>query len=74
MACRIGITTNEAERKQHWEREHPTLRDWRIVGHHNSKLAAQQQETQLAAQYRCVSWQGGAGPEVGDWVVYYFAY
>ena len=74
MACRIGITTNEAERRQDWEREYPTLRNWRIVGSHGSKSEAQQQENQLAAKHNCDSSPGGAGPEIGNWVVYYFEY
>ena len=31
MVKRVGITTDPEERRQHWENEHPSLRQWKIV-------------------------------------------
>ena len=74
MACRIGITTDEVGRRQYWEGVHPTLSNWQILSRHRSKSEAQQQENLLAVKYGCVSSPGGAGPEIGNWAVYYFKY
>ena len=75
MGCRIGITTNEAERKQYWERVHPTLRNWEILSRHRSKSAAQHQENLLAEKHGCDASPGGDDSDIDDiWVVYYFAY
>lgn len=74
MPCRIGITTNPGERKRHWEGQHPTLRNWEILGRHSTKSEAQAAETRLARQYGCQASPGGDGPEHADWVVYKFDY
>ena len=31
MVKRVGITTDPEERRQHWENEHPSIRQWKIV-------------------------------------------
>ena len=41
MACRIGITTDLASRKAHWESVHPTLRDWQIMAEPTNRANAQ---------------------------------
>ncbi len=74
MACRIGITTNEAERKKDWEAQHPRLRNWTILSRHGSKTAAQREETAQAKRRGCVSQAGGAGSEYASWSVYYFEF
>ena len=73
MACRVGITTNPGERRRHWESEHPTLRNWEILGRYKTKSDAQEAETKFAAHYGCHSSPGGADAS-GDWVVYKFDY
>lgn len=74
MPCRVGITTNPEERKQHWQNQHPTLRNWQILATYPTKSQAQQRETQEAASRGCQASPGGAGPEVATWSVYYFDY
>ena len=74
MACRIGITTDQQERRQYWRSRHPSLRNWRILETLFSKTSAQQAETRLSQQHGCVASPGGAGPEYATWYVYYFEY
>ena len=74
MACRIGITTDPERRKKQWQEKHPDLRDWKILGVHRTKSAAQAQETAEAKRRGCVSGPGGSGPAVATWHVYYFRY
>jgi len=74
MACRIGITTNPGERKRYWEGQHRNLRNWTILSRHRTKTAAQAAETLEARRRRCQASPGGAGPEQGNWAVYYFEY
>ncbi len=74
MACRIGITTNPSERRRAWEREHPRLYGWEILGRYSTKSAAQAAEYRLAAQHGCESSPGGAGQENDNWRVYKFHY
>ena len=59
-------------RKQHWEREYPGLRNWKIEGVHPTKSIAQEAETRLAHFKDCVSSHGGDGPEYATWSVYSF--
>ena len=74
MACRVGITTDPDERRQHWESIYPDLRNWTIVGTFGTKSAAQDLETRHARQHGCDSHPGGAGPEHGNWSVYHFEF
>ena len=74
MACRIGITTDLQERKRFWQRRHPYLRDWYIIGMHFSKTSARQQENRYVAQRGCVTFPSGDGPEIARWYVYHFEY
>lgn len=74
MACRIGITRTPERRKKEWQEEHSDLQEWKILGVHPTKSAAQAQETAEAKRLGCVSSPGGSGPEVATWHVYYFRY
>ena len=74
MACRIGITTDEARRRGEWEAKYPSLRNWRALHHCTTKTEAQRLETSLARDQGCESSPGGDGPENGNWVVYRFDY
>ena len=75
MTCRIGITTDQSERQRYWKNQHPrTFKNWKILRTVKSKKLAQQLETLEAKRLGCVAHPGGPGPEVGDWVVYYFEY
>ena len=73
MACRVGITTDPEERKRHWQRQHPNLYNWEILGTHSTKAAAQAHENHAARASRCVSAPGGADAD-GVWSVYRFYY
>ena len=74
MPCQVGITTDPGRRRQEWERERPTLRNWRILSQHQTKTAAQQAENREARARGCNSGAGGDGPERAAWSVYYFDY
>ena len=74
MPCRIGISMDPDRRLREWERAHPTLRNWRILGCFDSKSAAQAQESLLAHKYNCTAFPGGVGQEVAKWYVYYFEF
>ena len=71
--CRVGMTTNLMERKQHWQNKHPDLWGWEIFGPYNYREDAQEKENELAKKYNCVSHQGGRDPyEIFPWYVYMF--
>lgn len=74
MACRIGITTDLASRKAHWESVHPTLRDWQIMAGPTNRANAQALETQLAREHNCEAHPGGDEPDnaLAQWYVYGF--
>ena len=74
MACRIGITTDVAERRAHWLRQHPRMTNWQVLEVHNTRTAAQAAETRLASRYNCQAHAGGGGAERAQWSVYYFQY
>ena len=74
MACRVGMTTNPEERKQYWKSRHPDLWNWQILGHYEYKKDAQAAEIAIADKYGCISFPGGDGPEIADWIVYGFQY
>ena len=72
MACRVGITTDPARRKQEWESKYSTLRNWRIVSEHGSKSEAQEVENRIEDACGCDAHHGGDGPENAYWYVYVF--
>lgn len=76
MACRIGITTDLKVRKAYWNSQHPTLKDWQILGGPTTKADAQEIETQLAKQHSCTAHPGGDDPDIASakWYVYGFNY
>ena len=74
MACRVGITQNPQERRLYWSTQHPSLRNWQLLGQYNTKSAAQRAEEHEARVRGCVAHPGGAGPEYSTWHVYYFEY
>ena len=76
MACRIGMTTNVEERKQHWQSMHSTLYGWKVLGTYNSKAEAQQAENKFARQHDCIASPGGGSDEYdyATWYVYKFDY
>ena len=71
MACRVGMTTDLAERKRYWQSIYPTLRDWGSEGPY-TKSRAQSRENQLAAAWGCDAHPGGSGSDYIDWHVYWF--
>ena len=56
MACRIGITTDGAKTKAHWQLKHPTVK-WKILGTLNSRTDAQIRGQELAEQLKCAEYQ-----------------
>ena len=62
MACRVGITTDPARRKEEWKRRYPSLRKWRILSTHSTKRAAQERERLEARERGCRAHHGGEGP------------
>ena len=74
MRCRIGITTNPDERRAYWRSQHRTLNNWTILGAYPTRSQAQRAETMEAARRGCEAHQGGGGPEVATWYLYYFTY
>lgn len=76
MACRVGMTTDLSQRKQYWQRVHPDLHGWEILGCYNNKVEAQKAENSFAQRYGCVSGKGGDDPERSGltWYVYRFFY
>lgn len=74
MPCQIGITTDPDRRKQEWQQERPTLRNWQVLETHRTKTAAQAAEVRLANQQGCNYGTGGGGQEVATWYVYRFDY
>ena len=74
MACRVGITTDEAARKQYWQGKHTNFRRWQIISTHRTKTAAQVAETKRAREHGCKSHPGGGGEERATWKVYHFFY
>ncbi len=73
MPCRVGITTNLAQRRAYWENQVIGLSDWRTLGTYNNKADAQAHETRHAASYGCQAHAGGADA-AGTWSVYKFDY
>ena len=74
MSCRIGISTEPLSRLAYWEREHPSLQNWEILGRYSNKSRAQRAETALARQHGCNAHPGGGGSEYATWYVYHFTY
>ena len=76
MACRVGITTDPEKRKRDWEREHPSLRNWRILASGLTKKEAQNLETRLAKEQGCKNHPGGRNTDdpTKPWSVYRFEY
>jgi len=74
MACRIGITTDPDRREKEWKREHPSLRNWKILGRSKNKSVAQKAETLLARKFGCDAAPGGPNDEDDIWYVYKFDY
>ena len=73
MPCRIGISTNPAERQKYWEGRVQGLKDWRIISHHPTRGQAQAAESSYARRHGCKSSPGGAAAR-GQWYVYHFDY
>jgi hypothetical protein len=75
MACRIGITTDLQSRKAYWKRQHPTLKNWKVITSKPLRREkAQAIETHLANQHGCQAHHGGNDPDSPWWFVYYFEY
>lgn len=74
MGCRIGITTDLATRKAHWELVYRGMQNWQVLAGPLSKAQAQAEETRLAGQYGCEAHAGGDDPDVPglSWYVYGF--
>ena len=77
MACRVGMTTNLADRERYWRSVHRNLTGWQVLsGPHYSREDAQAEEDRLAKQYGCIASGGGADPSdpYAKWYVYGFDY
>lgn len=73
MPCRVGITTDPERRKKEWESQVVGLKNWRILGTHSTRKAAQDHEDRYARQHNCEAHHGGADAS-GPWHVYRFDY
>ncbi len=59
MKCRVGITTNLADRKAYWKKKYPNMRNWKPVGPFASRKAAQAWEDRQP----CEKSGGGRDPD-----------
>ena len=74
MACRIGITTDLAEREAYWRRQHPGLRNWTVYRRNLTQSDAQAEENRLRQQWGCDGAPGGPSRLGPVWSVYGFDY
>lgn len=74
MPCRVGMTTNLEERKQHWKGEYPNLSGWEVIKGGLSYSAALKLESEHAKAHGCVSYPGGEDNGKSNWSVYKFNY
>lgn len=72
MACRIGITTDLEERKQHWQSSCRGFRNWTVIQCGLTKSAADAMEKRLADEQGCEAHPGGADNGQSNWCVYRF--
>ena len=72
--CRVGMTTDLAEREQYWRSVYPHLYNWRVEAYGLTYEQAQALENQIAAQRGCQSAPGGAHVPGYVWSVYSFQY
>ena len=69
------MTTDLNRRRNEWEAEYSSLRDWQVLaGPFNSRERAQEEETKLARHHGCQSHHGGNDPNNSNsqWWVYGF--
>lgn len=73
MACRAGITTNPASRRNQWETQYPNLFGWALYGPFDSREKAQEWED---LQTGCERSGGGSEPDnpKAKWHGYIFFY
>ena len=57
MAKRVGITHDEEERKEHWEREYPNLYGWKRV----AKGLTYEEAQEIEEEYIKKGFKGGLG-------------
>ena len=74
MGHRVGITQDEMTRKAYWMGIYSSLKNWQIIGNHQTKSAAQKHEDDKVKSHDCDNYGGGDGPEIGEWKVYHFDY
>lgn len=72
MACRVGITADPDRRKGEWTRQHPNLRNWRIIHSGLSYSSAQEKESDYAKRNNCQAHYGGQNNGRRNWSVYRF--
>ncbi|KXB06169.1 hypothetical protein AKJ53_01125 [candidate division MSBL1 archaeon SCGC-AAA382F02] len=73
MPCRVGITTRPEKRRREWENKVIGLKNWRIIGKHQSRKKAQEHEDSYARQHGCGAMHGGRWGS-GMYYVYRFDY
>lgn len=75
LGKRVGITTRPIERRKEWEREYPSMFDWRIIRKNLSRDKAQQEEYMYVLK-GFEGHSGGQEPEKNrnNWYVYTFNY
>ena len=66
MRKRVGISHDPEERRKHWERKYPSLRDWTIIARHLTYEQAQKKEEEYIAK----GYEGGLGGEKKSGRVY----
>ena len=72
MACTVGITTDPDRRRAEHQRRYPNMSGWTLLSRHNTKTAAQTEETRVANRDGCHSYHGGGRLEYATWYVYKF--
>lgn len=74
MACRVGMTTNSAERERYWRSRVTGFRNWQILASGLTYHQAQDREAEEARKGGCVHGAGGEYKPGPVWSVYKFEY
>ena len=74
MACRVGMTTNPADRKSHWQNKVNGFRNWRILASGLTYDQAETREKSEAKSGGCDHGSGGQRVSGAVWSVYKFEF
>ena len=72
MPCRVGMTTDLAERKRYWETQYPNLKNWQVLHRNLTYDEAIVTEKQEAQDRNCEAAAGGERVPGGAYSIYYF--